>query len=164
MVVCATQKTMRNLHLEREEISAPPSADTQHWYANLLRILRVKYYLLTESASLVTVLFPAKGLTSVPRFAAAASDVIHNYFARRAWERLITTQFDLDPTGILVCRTQDKRVLGSMNDFAWQAEVLMAERHLRLEEVIDLLNECPMSYLGMESPELVVERLLGRFQ
>jgi hypothetical protein len=164
MVVCATQKAMRNLHLERDEISAPPSAGTQHWYANLLRILRLKYYLLTESASLVTVIFPAKGLTSVPRFAASASDVIHNYFARRAWERLIATRFGVDPTGIVMCRTLDKRVLGSMNDFAWQADVLMAERHLRLEDVIAHLNECPMSYLGMDSPELAVERLLGGLQ
>lgn len=164
MVVCATQKTMRNLHLERDEISAPPSADTQHWYANLIRVQRAKYYLLTESASLVTVIFPAKGLTSVPRFAAAASNVIRYHFARRAWGRLIATRFDVDPTDIVMCRTLDKRVLGSMNDFAWQAEVLMAERHLRLEDVIDHLNECPMSYLGMDSPELVVERLLGGVQ
>ena len=164
MVVCATQKTMRNLHLEPDEISAPPSADTQHWYANLIRVQRVKYYLLTESASLVTVIFPAKGLASGRRFAAAASDVVRNYFARRAWERLLATRIDVDPTGIVICRTLDKRVLGSMNDFAWQAEVLMAERYLRLEDVIDHLNECPMSYLGMDSPELVVERLLGGLQ
>lgn len=64
MVVCATQKTMRNLHLEPDEISAPPSAETQHWYANLIRVQQVKYYLVTESASLVTVIFPAKGLIS----------------------------------------------------------------------------------------------------
>ena len=29
MVVCATQKAMRNLHLERDEISDPPSARGQ---------------------------------------------------------------------------------------------------------------------------------------
>ena len=164
MVVCATQKAMRNLHLERDEISAPPLEDTQHWYVNLLRILRVKYYLLTESASMVTVLFPAKGLTSAPRFVAAASDVIHKYFARRGWERLIATSFDIDTTDVVICRTVDKRVLGSMNDFAWQTEELMVENHLRLEDVIDHLDECPMRYLGMDSPTLVAERLLGGLQ
>jgi len=164
MVVCATQKTMRNLHLERDEISVQPSADTQHWYANLIRVQRVKYYLLTESASLVTVIFPAKGLTSVPRFAAVVSNVIRDYFARRAWGRLIATRFAVDPTDTVICRTLDKRVLGSMNDLAWQAEVWMSERHLHLEDVIDHLNECPMSYLGMDSPELVIERLLGGLQ
>ena len=51
MVVCATQKAMRNLHLERGELSAPPSTETQHWYANLLRILRVKYYLPRQGAN-----------------------------------------------------------------------------------------------------------------
>jgi hypothetical protein len=40
----------------------------------------------------------------------------------------------------------------------------MREHELPLEEVIDQLNRCPMSYLGMDSPELVVERLLGERQ
>lgn len=116
MVVCATQKAMRNLHLERDGISAPPLEDTQYWYVNLLRILRVKYDLLTESASLVTVLFPAKGLTSALRFVAAASEVIRRYFARRGWERLIAKSFDIDTTDVVIRRRVDKRVLGSMND------------------------------------------------
>jgi hypothetical protein len=62
-----------------------------------------------------------------------------------------------------MCSTLDKRAPGSMNDFAWPAEVLMAERHLHIKDVLDHLNECPLGYLGMDSPKLAVERLLGGF-
>ena len=113
---------------------------------------------------MISVVVPAKGVTSVHRFAAATSDVIHDYFVRRAWSCLITTRFDIDPTDIVISRTHDRRVLGSMNDYAWQTELLMREHQLPLEQVIDHLNRCPMRYLGMDSPEPVVERLLGGLQ
>lgn len=164
MLVCATQKVTRNLHLEPSDVSTRPSPHVQQWYANLIRVARVKYYLLTDSVTLISVVFPATGVISVRRFAATTSDVIHDYFVRRAWGRLITTRFDVDPTDVVISRTHDRRVLGSMNDFAWQTELLMREHQLPLEEVIDQLNRCPMSYLGMDSPEFVVERLLGELQ
>lgn len=79
MLVCATQKVTRSLHLEPNDISTRPSPHVQQWYANLIRVERVKYYLLTDSVTLISVVFPAKGAISVRRFAATISDVIHDY-------------------------------------------------------------------------------------
>ena len=58
MVVCVTQEVIRNLHLEPNDISTLPSPEVQQWYANLIRVARVKYYLLTDSVTLI--LFPAR--------------------------------------------------------------------------------------------------------
>jgi len=51
---------------------------------------------------------------------------------------------------IVVAKTNDRRVLGSMNDFAWMMEAYV-EDHSLLELALKLA-ECPCSPLGMNNP------------
>lgn len=57
-------------------------------------------------------------------------------------------------------KTANRRVVGSMTDFIRQARWALAERPHSMIEVNDAMNENPMSYLGMDSPEGRAKNLL----
>ena len=121
-VLRCTQKLLDRLNAKVDPEPAQPDTVLGDWYANLVRIGRVQVVLCVSDQSLLPVVVPAKEARSlVQRLVEAleptltaigvpADDVVAEYAAMRSW---------------VVGKTANRRVLGSLNDLAFQLEAAL---------------------------------------
>jgi hypothetical protein len=142
---------------------ANPLAD---WSAHLFPVGRSRYLLLTHTKSFFSTVAPAKGGTAsadklVDRVRSALRDLLAAAGYGSAYERFI------DPAAagggaaaVSFARALDRRVVGTMNDQVYQAQVFLTDLPLPLPEVAWRLNETPYSALGYGSPAKAFEAMV----
>jgi len=154
MIRC-TQKLLKEIPIEpSEDVAVLPSAC---WHANLLRIDRRKCLLITHDTTLFSLFIP--GVTK-PDF---------RYFSDLFGQVLFKTmrQFDfpqekiesmLDRSrDIQVGRTNNRSVLGSMNDMKQMIELTVFDQgglaETDMEKLTHILNHTPFKAIGYSFPE-----------
>lgn len=117
------------------------------WTANLLFVRRQQLVLAVNNKTLLPVLLPiAPNKTFLPRFAEAAGEMLMALgIDRRAVLAEMETMGEC-----LVAPANDRRVLGTINDFGRMLDAYLDGRPL--PEVAVHLAEAPCSPIGMESP------------
>lgn len=133
-----------------------PFASGESWHANLLRIERRKCVLFTHDASLYSVFVP--GLKK-PEFARLESVFGERLFKALRWDGFAQDQIEamLDACRtVLFTRSDNRSVLGSMNDLRFQIEVYVAgDGGLANVDLADLhrrLNRIPMGAIDYRPP------------
>jgi hypothetical protein len=127
--------------------SAKSTTRLGDWYANVLSVRRQHVVLAVSGVTLLPVLVAAAPYkTMIPRFVEAVAQVLR---ALKIDETKIAAEED-GMRDVIVAKTNDRRVLGSMNDFANMLEVYLDER--ALTDVALHLAEAPCSPIGMRSP------------
>ena len=98
--------------------------------------------------TLLPVLMPAAPYkTMLPRFAQATGDILRALGIREA-QVVAEAEVMRD---LVVAPTNNRRVLGSMNDFAWMMEAYLEDTPTLLAVALKLA-ESPCSPLGMKNP------------
>jgi hypothetical protein len=133
-----------------------PSASGESWHANLLRIDRRKCVLFTHDATLYSVFVPA---LKKPEF-----EHLDEVFGQRLFKALLWDGFpqDLIERMLEACRTihffrsNNRSVLGSMNDIRFQIEVHVAHdgglANVDLADLHHRVNRTPFSAVGYRYP------------
>jgi hypothetical protein len=136
--------------------------DPQDWYANLVSVGRRKYLLLTQAATLFTILAPdvrAPDLRSLQAF------VVGLVERELAAENLPTETFGrLSDEALRIATTADRSVLGCMNDMVSLAGELIARggglKHANIGSVNRALRRNINSSRGYARPiDLVLTRV-----
>ena len=129
-----------------------PSASGDSWHANLLRIERRKCVLFTHDATLYSVFVP--GLKK-PNFEGVDEVFSQRLFKVLLWDEFSQTQIEqmLDSCRrIRFTRSNNRSVLGSMNDLRFQVEVNVAHdgglSNLDMMDLHHRLNRVPLSAVG----------------
>ena len=135
------------LRLPREMApELPPSTGRlDDWYIHVVRFGRPEFVIATSERSLLTVLFPARALrtTLAANLRAGVSSLLESLgVSGEAVAREIAAM-----ESVTFGRATDRRVLGSMNELAFQASVLLA-RGDDLLTISCRLAEILMSALG----------------
>ena len=152
-LIRCTQKLLKELRVK-------PSEDKQKfgyigdWHANLLRVERRKCVLFTNSDTLYSIF--VLGLKR------ADFDHLDEIFRQSLFRRLRIEGFSQikiekaleEYRAIHFAKTNNRSVLGSMNDLAFQIEVHISSsggiRNLGLDAVNDALNRTPMGALNYQ--------------
>jgi len=154
MIRC-TQKLLKELPMEpSEKVAVLPSAC---WHANLLRIDRRKCLLFTHDTTLFSLFVP--GVTKPD----------YRYFPDLFGQALFRTmrQFDFPQEKIesmldqcrdvQIGRTNNRNVLGSMNDMKQMIELAVFDQGGLIEtdmtELTHMLNHTPFKAIGYSFPE-----------
>jgi len=137
------------------ELKLKPAAETKStgafgcWHANLLRVDRRKCVLFTHDKTLYTFFLP--GLTK-PHFQNFHEVFRHNLFKSLIAENLSQNHIEIfldEIQEIEICKTNNRSVLGSMNDLTFQLKYHIAdEGGLLNTDIVKLnhtLNRIPMS-------------------
>lgn len=123
-VLRCTQKLLDRLNATPEPEPAPPDTVLGDWYANLIRVGRIQVVLAVSERSLLPVVVPARdGRSLVQRLSEALGlmlsavgvppdDAIAERGAMQRWA---------------IGKTANRRVLGSLNDLAFQLEVALSD-------------------------------------
>jgi hypothetical protein len=151
--------TLGCTRIVRERLRLPqalpePTASTGRlgdWYVHLVRFGRPEFAIATSERSLLSVLLPARGLRTslAPNLRAALAPLLE---ALGVPGEPITREIAaMDP--VAFGRATNRRVLGSMNDLAFQASVHLA-RGDDLLTIAQRLAETPMSAIGAKPGHL----------
>ena len=134
-----------------------PSTRLGDWYANLLFMRPAWLVLCVSERTLLPVLVPAREFeTILPRFRRMVRSMLE---AIGVAEHSVRNE-EREMADVVIGRTASKRVLGSMNDFAW-----MVDGHLEgttsLLDVSLRLAETPCSPLAMDTPRRMTVALFS---
>jgi hypothetical protein len=136
------------------------------WHANLLRVDRRKCVLFTHDATLYSFLVP--GLKK-PQFETFHEVFAQHLFKNLLWEKLPQDQIErvLDEhREIMISKTSNRSVLGSMNDLVFQLKYRIASKgglvDLDLAELNHELNRIPMSAIEEVYSIYELRKILNR--
>ena len=125
--------------------SSPPTTALGDWYVNLVHFGRQQVVMATSERSLLTVLLPARELRQslVPNLQSAAEQLL---IALGIPPDTVNREIAaMQPTAF--ASAVNRRVLGSMNDFAWQLGAYLDRTNDALE-LAQYLCDTPMSAVG----------------
>lgn len=134
------------------------------WYGLPIVVSRKRYMMVTNSISLYTVFIPVGTINE-------RKSILKN-FRKELFERLVEDYGEDISLGIIrhlkfdkiesISRTNNRRILGSMNDFRNMISYL--EFDFTNESLTSVMsgvsNRSPMSYLGMKSPQFAMRNFL----
>lgn len=152
LLIHATQKLLAELPVALIEHDAIGDS----WHANLLRIDRRKCVLFTHDATLYSVFVPS---LRKPDFAQLDQVFGQRVFKTLLWEGFPQPSIErmLDTCrAVRFTRTNNRRVLGSMNDLSFQIEVGVAHAggldQVDLADLHQRLNRTLLSAVGYRYP------------
>ena len=118
-ILRCTKKLLTELKTKPSE-GAISSNELGRWHANLLRVDRRKCVLFTNDATLYSFLVPG---IKKPQFENFTEVFGQNLFKNLLWENLPQKQIEIvldEHREIIIAKTNNRSVLGSMNDLAFQ--------------------------------------------
>lgn len=129
------------------------------WYGHLFTAGRTQYMLFTNAYSLYSTLLPGKGINNIKSFFEMAvyclSEVLKEEECENMIGRFITNKIEI----IDVCKTNNRGILGSMNDMIAHSKFYLLEYKLTPIEISKRLNEMPYSYLNYKDPLAVIKQM-----
>lgn len=159
VVFRCTQKLRQRMGQTGTSEQSPPKSSTRlgDWCANAVSVRRQHVVLAVSGITLLPVLVeaaPYKTMTS--RFVVAMSEILRAIGVR---DPDICAEVEA-MRELVVAPTNDRRVLGSMNDFAWMMQGYI-EHEPSLLHVALKLAEAPCGPLGMNNPREATRSLFG---
>jgi hypothetical protein len=150
--------------IKAEPAPAMPPYDNPFldWTANLFMVSRWQCILLTNSCTLYSVVFAGKGVFSVKAFVETSTKALCEYMVLDGCENIFNTHIASHVGIATFCKASDRRVLGSMNDFAYHTKVYLLEMGLPGPLVNARLNNMPMSMLDARYPKAALLTLASQ--
>lgn len=117
------------------------------WTARLFRVMQVQYVLATNTASLYSVVLPARGLTSERAFGEAVVAALREFMIADGCGSLFDQRIAPETGRIVLAKALSRTVTGAMNDLVYQARYWIEARGGPLSDASFLLNASSMSPL-----------------
>ena len=167
-IIHCTKKLLKELDvplIEPDKIPSPTEG-MGNWYANLIRIDRRKCLLFTNEKSLYTFL--------IPKVLKANLKNIEQEFLINLSYNLQNEGFGLDLINRVMqeyqevgfAKTSNRQVLGSMNEFAFQYEVLIMQKegleNIRILELNKHINRTIMGAVKYKHPIEALRQLITK--
>lgn len=156
MLIRCTRKLIKELGVSGPPtLSVVPARPLLEWYGNLVRFDRRKCLIFVDSTTLFTFLIPAVSKAQYPRF----DDLFRRYLTEALESEGVEVKRHAEPSAIRFGPTQDRRVLGSLNElvFMWTTQLAyeggLAGADLR--EIGRKVNRTPMSLTDDYPVELI---------
>jgi hypothetical protein len=163
MIIRCTQKLLRELRIQSvsEECEGDPFWS---WHANVFRIERRKCVLITNDTTLFAVFIPALLKQGFESFDFVIAE---HLFKNLLYENIPQAQIEAvlsECRNIKYLKSNNRRVLGSMNDQRFQIEYRIAtEGGLAKSNIYELnhsLNEVPFSAINYRCPIIILKEKL----
>ncbi len=144
-------------------LSAIPYDDNRNpildWNAHLFTVQRTQYIILTNTASLYSMILLGRGITNDKNFIRETLSCMEEFMIIDGNKAVYKNIIEPEVQRIFFSKIVDRRVLGSMNDLIFQAKIHLSEGQKSPLDVSFLLNESPMSYLNYNRPKDAFRKL-----
>lgn len=146
-----TQKLLDRINLSPDPEPAPPDTVLGDWYANLVRVGRTQLVLAVSERTLLPVVVPAREGRTVARRVAEAIEPMLSSLGVPTDAASAERQAMQDA---VIAKTASRRVLGSLNDLAFQLQVGLQhfpDRSLLAQSM--WLAQTPLKLIEHASPD-----------
>ena len=160
MIFRISAKLGKKIHLDFDQSLPPNTNPFLDWSAHLFTADRAQYILITNTASLDSMVMYGKGVTKESPFLgdaiAAMGDVMNADRFATVLERVIAPAAHTTA----LAKRQNRSVIGSMNDLVYQAKFCLSDQELSPYRLSSLLNNVLMSYIDYQPPREAFQRML----
>lgn len=158
LVLRCTKRLSRRFELQLADKPAASTGSLGDWYANLLNLGKTRWILCVSERTLLPVIIPARTDAFRDHFPATLREVLS---ALRIKEGQIASELN-EARDITFARTNNRRVLGVMNDFTRNIDVYPEPMNgLGTTTRAALwLAETPCRPIGYESPDHLVRTIM----
>ncbi|MFC1633968.1 DUF6933 domain-containing protein [Planctomycetota bacterium] len=152
MIVRVSAKVGKKIHVSpAKSLPADPNPFAD-WSAHLFTADRVQYILVTNTASLYSMVMYGRGITDDSQFLCRITSYMGEFIRDDGHAFLFERLIAPSTVRVAFSKPLNRAVTGSMNDLVFQAKVLLIEQEMSPYETSFLLNDVPMSYLKYGNP------------
>jgi len=160
MILRFTRKLSQKLRINALQDCNYEVNPFEEWYGHLFTANRIQYILFTNAYSLYSIIVPGKGIITLRDFIDLTFSWLNEVLKVDKCE-MIMQKFITPSTEIIdVCKTNNRVILGSMNDMINQSKFFLSEFNLSPLEVSKRLNETPYSYLKYNNPLSIIKQFV----
>jgi len=121
------------------------------WTAHLFTSERAQYIIVTNTASLYSLIMYGRGITDDNELIQRTLGFMREFMADDGCEFLYRRLIAPHTTRVSFAKATNRHVIGSMNELILEARLYLTERRLSPFETSKQINETPMSYLDYNS-------------
>jgi hypothetical protein len=130
------------------------------WSAHLFVSNRLQLILVTNTASLYSVLLSARGIAHHEEFIERALGALRELLETDGHSLVYNALIAAANNTFEISKALNRSVTGSMNDMIFRAKYFLVERGLALQEISQQLNDTPFSSLKYLNPREAFEKLI----
>lgn len=165
MIVRFTQKLCKKLNVIPEADAESKEEIFSEWYAHLFNANKDQYILFTDTLSLYSVIIPAQEITSAEILINEAFPVLNERLLLDGCPELANKVLEIRSHDFKICKTKNRKVLGSMNDMIANAKFFFAAQELAPIEISRKINNTPYNCLKYELPVSIIKKFsLNKFK
>ncbi len=161
MIFRFTQKLSKKLKINPQPECEYGVSPMEEWYGHLFTANRLQYILFTNAYSLYSVIFPGKGIITMRNFMDICFSVLDEELKDIGSGKIMEEYITPNTTIIDICKTNNRSILGSMNDMINMSKYIFSLENSTLKEVMGLLNKTPFSYLKYKNPRAKLEEYIS---
>ena len=152
MIIRISARLGKKIHVTPAQSLSPDANDFADWSAHLFNAGRAQYILVTNTASLYSMLMYGKGITNDSVFLHRITSFMGEFMRDDGHEFIFKRLIAPATARVSFSKALNRGVTGSMNDLVYQAQVHLIEQEMSPYDASFLLNDVPMSYLKYETP------------
>ncbi len=160
MIIRLTKKLAKKIHstdaLNTLELDKNPYLD---WSANLFRVGRTQYIIVTNTVSLFSFIMYGRGITDNGSFISTFHATLEQFLKDTGNESIYQKYLEPDISPIMFAKSLNKAVTGSMNEFVFEAKTDMGIFNLSPHEMSLRLIETPKTLLKYNYPKEVFKSI-----
>jgi len=159
MIFRLTQKLAKKFKLP--PLPAQPKGQNPFidWTAHLFTAERVQYIIVTNTASLYSLVMYGRGITDDNEFIQSTLSFMRDIMTDNGCEFIFRRLIAPHTTRLSLAKATNRHVIGSMNELIFEAKLYLTERQMSPFETSRQINETLMSYLGYNSPKEAFRQL-----
>ena len=159
MIFRLSQKLAQKIKVMPKVCAPPDSNPFADWSAHLFTAQRAQHVILTNTASLYSMVMYGRGITDDGAFIEAALSCMREFMPKDGNE-FIFRRFVAPVSGeVLFSKALNRSVTGSMNDLVYHATMWLVEGELSPFDTSLKLNEIPFAALHYRNPREVFKAL-----
>jgi hypothetical protein len=160
MILRFTKKAQSKLRLSQLP-AMPDSPDLfDEWYIHVFHCNRHKYFLITNAATLFSVILHGKGIKDDIDLLDLMFPAIRDQLKDVSCEKLFEQGISPHISGSALSNTTSRAILGSINDMIYNAKYYLDQREMSPFETGKAINETPFSYIKMENPNICLKKYI----
>ena len=122
------------------------------WSGHVFRANRVQHIILTNTATLYSLVFLGRGLTSPDAYERRVRAELRTFMTSHGYADVYAEHIAADDEGAAFSKALNQSVIGSVNDMIFRATLHIEYYGRSLEAVRDRINTLPMGALDMDFP------------
>jgi len=159
MIFRLTRKMAKKVGLSSLPSLPPDQNPFVDWTAHLFTAERVQYIIVTNTASLYSLVMYGRGITDDNKFIRRTLSFMRDVMADDGYKFLFRRLIAPHTARVSFTKAANRHVIGSMNELIFEAKFYLIERQLSPFEASRQINETLMSYLGYNSPKEAFRQL-----